>query len=199
MRNKNEKKENNNPPAATEKSSVPVRASDNLVPFAGFTPFSLMRRFTDDMERMFDDFSNFRLSPFFERSFAFPSLTEVQMPVWSPQIEVTENNGQFTVRADLPGLKKEDIDVEVRDDALVISGQRKEESKEEREGFYRSERSYGSFYRSIPLPEGADKDKATATFQDGVLQVSVTVPARELKGRKLEITGEGEKSRAKSA
>jgi HSP20 family protein len=185
--------------AKQETTNLPIGRSGFLAPFFGPTPFNLMRQFTDDMERMFEDFGNFRLTPYFERDFAFPASSGFQMPAWSPQIEVAEANGELTVRADLPGLKKEDIHVEVMDDSLVISGERTEESKDEREGFYRTERSYGSFYRRVPLPEGANKDKATATFQDGVLQVTLSVPAREVKGRKLEIAEKGEKSHAKAA
>ena len=185
--------------AKQETTNLPIDRSGFPASFFGPTPFNFMRQFTDDMERMFENFSSFRLTPYLERDFTSPAWSELQVPGWSPQIEVTEANGQFTVHVDLPGLKKEDVNVEVRDDSLVISGERNKETAEEHEGYYKTERSYGSFYRSIPLPEGANKDKATATFQDGVLQISVAVPARELKGRKLEITEESEKSRAKTA
>jgi HSP20 family protein len=185
--------------AKQETTNLPIGKSEFPASFFGPTPFNFMRQFTDDMERMFEEFSRFRLAPYFERDFDFPAWTEFQMPEWSPQIEITQNNGQFTVHADLPGMKKEDINVEVMDDSLVISGERRKESKEEDEGFYKTERSYGGFYRSIPLPEGADTDNATATFRDGVLQITLAVPAREVKGRKLEIAGEGEKSQATAA
>jgi len=185
--------------AKQETTDLPIGRGGFPASFFGPTPFHFMRQFTDDMERMFENFSSFRLSPYFERDFAFPAWTEFEMPAWSPQIELTEKNGQFTVHADLPGLKKEDINVEIMDDSLVISGERTNESKEESEGFYRTERSYGSFYRSIPLPEGAITNKATATFRDGVLQITVAVPEREQKGRKLEIAEGGAKSHAKAA
>jgi len=182
-----------------ESTNLSIDRSGFPASFFGPTPFSFMRQFTDDMERMFEDFSSLRLSPYFERDLAFPAWTEFQIPDWSPQIEIAENNGQFTVHADLPGMKREDINVELMEDSLVISGERKKESREERDGFYKTERTYGGFHRSIPLPEGVDKDKATATFRDGVLQITVAVPARELKGRKLEIAGDVEKSHAKGA
>lgn len=198
MKNKHEKQETKNLPATRGKEMLPIRSSGSFVPFNAFTPFNFMRRFTDGMERMFDDFNNFALMPRFESEFD-PFAAELGKSMWAPQIEVTENNGQLTVRADLPGLKKEDVDVELTDDSLVISGERKQESKEEREGYYHSERSYGSFYRSIPLPEGADRDKATASFQNGVLEVTIAVPKVEPKGRKLEITEQSKESRAKAA
>ncbi len=199
MKNKHEKQEPENLPATRRKEAVPVRSSGNFFPLPGFTPFNFMRRFTDDMEKMFDDFNNFALMPRFDAELGFPPAAELEKTFWAPQIEVTENDCQLKVRADLPGLKKEDIDIELRDDSLIISGERKQESKEEREGYFRSERSYGSFYRSIPLPEGADRDKATASFENVVLEVAVAVPAVEQKGRKLEITGQNKESRAKAA
>jgi len=79
------------------------------------------------------------------------------------------------VTAELPGLKKEDVKVELTEDALIIQGERKQEHKEDHEGFHRWERSYGQFYRSIPLPEEAKTDQAKAELTDGVLKVSVPV------------------------
>jgi HSP20 family protein len=81
------------------------------------------------------------------------------------------------VCADLPGLKKEDIQVEFSEDALTIQGERRQEHEESHEGYRTSERSYGKFYRSIPLPEGVNPESAKATFQDGVLKITVPLPA----------------------
>jgi HSP20 family protein len=90
-------------------------------------------------------------------------------------------------RADLPGLKKEDVKVEVSDGHLAISGERKRESEEKKQ-FYRCEREYGSFYRAVPLPEGVKVEDVKATFADGVLEVSVPLPAKaEAKARTIEI------------
>jgi len=102
---------------------------------------------------------------------------------WLPQIEVLEREGQFVVRADLPGLVKDDVKVEVTDDLLTIQGDRKQEKKEEREGYCYSECSYGSFFRSISLPAGAEASKATAEFRDGVLEVAMPAPAQS--GKKV--------------
>ena len=148
-------------------------------------PFGMMRRFTKDMERLFDDFEEFRFSNFF-KDFA-PFRMEFDTGEWMPQIEVLQANGQFMVRADLPGLTKEDVKVEITDEFLTISGERKEETEEKREGFYRSERSYGSFYRELPLPEGAKTEDAAATFRNGVLEITMPVPKVETSTRKLEI------------
>ncbi|HEX3250866.1 MAG TPA: Hsp20/alpha crystallin family protein [Pyrinomonadaceae bacterium] len=148
-------------------------------------PFGVMRRFTKDMERLFNDFEEFRFPNFF-KDFAL-SRMEFDRVEWVPRIEVLQRNGQFMVRADLPGLTKDDVTVELMDNVLTLSGERKEEKEEKGEGFYRSERSYGSFYRQIPLPEGAKTEDATATFRNGVLEITMTAPKAETSTRKLEI------------
>ena len=107
---------------------------------------------------------------------------------WSPEVDVKEQDGRLLVRADLPGLSKDDIKVEVTDDTLTIQGERKEEKKEEREGYSYSECSYGRFYRAIPLPEGADTTKATAEFHNGVLEVGIPMPRLpEPQARRVEV------------
>ena len=103
------------------------------------------------------------------------------------------------VRTELPGVSKDDVKVEVSDNLLTISGERKEEKEEKREGYYRSERSYGSFYRQVPLPEGAKTDTAKAEFTDGVLQITMQAPEREPKPRRLEIKKGEEHTKAKAA
>ena len=148
-------------------------------------PFGMMRRFTKDMERLFNDFEEFRFPNFF-KDFA-PSRMEFDRVEWVPRIEVLQKNGQLMVRADLPGLTKDDVKVELTNDILTLSGERKEEKEEKREGFYRSERSYGSFYRQIPLPEGTKTEDANATFRNGVLEITMPAPKVETSTRKLEI------------
>ncbi len=160
------------------------------------TPFSFMRTFAEDMERLFDDFQGVRVGSLFGREF-FPFTKEFAHVDWVPKVEVLKHNGDLTVRADLPGLKKDDVKVELTDEALTISGERKEEKEEKREGYYRSERSYGSFYRCIPLPEGVKTDTAKAEFRDGVLVVTMQAPKSETHGRVLEIkTGEPAQAQA---
>lgn len=158
-------------------------------------PFQMMRRFTQDMERLFEDFGGFSFPNFFRTDFA-PFRMDLKNGEWMPQIEVLHKNGQFMVRADLPGLTKDDVKVEITDDFLTLSGERKEEKEEKREGFYRSERSYGSFYRQIPLPEGAKTENAAATFANGVLEITIPAPEVATPTRKLEIK---EPTQAKSA
>jgi|ERR1043165_3149911 HSP20 family protein len=161
-------------------------------------PFQMMRRFSKDMERLFEDFGGFNFPNFFQTDFA-PFRMESENGEWMPQVEVLQNNGQFKVRADLPGVTKDEVVVEVTDNFLAISGERKDEKEEKREGFYRSERNYGSFYRQIPLPEGAMTENAAATFQNGVLEITIPAPQVAASTRKLEITEPTVEKSAKAA
>jgi HSP20 family protein len=131
-------------------------------------PFALMRQFTEDMDRMFNAGS--------------------KLEAWRPAIEVKEEKGALSVTVDLPGLKPEDVKVRVVGDALTLEGERKQESEEKKEGYYHSERSYGQFYRTIPLPDGAEADKATAQFDNGVLKVSVPIVEAKQQGRDIPVT-----------
>ncbi len=160
------------------------------------SPFTFMRRFSEEMDRLFEDFGFGRgwLAPTFGRDLFPRGFGELGQSVWSPQVEMFEREGQLVLRADLPGLTKDDVKVEVTDGAINISGERKSEHEERDEGYYRSERSYGSFYRSVPLPEGVNADDARASFRNGVLEVVMQAPQREerRKGRQLEIKEESE-------
>jgi HSP20 family protein len=158
-----------------------------------FNPFGMMRRFTKDMERLFEDFGGFSFPGFFDRDL-LPFRSEFKDFEWMPQVEVLKSNGELKVKADLPGLTKDDVKVELTETALTISGERKEEKEEKREGFYRSEMNYGRFFRQIPLPEGATTDKANATFRNGVLEVTVPVTKAASHTRKLEIKEGPEKT-----
>ena len=154
------------------------------------SPFAFMRRFSEEMDRLFEDFGFGRglARPTFGRDLLPAGFGEFGQGAWSPQVEVFERGGQLVVRADLPGMTKDDVKVEVTDGAIVLSGERKQEHEEKGEGFYRSERSYGSFYRQIPLPEGARADEANATFQNGVLEITMQAPRREeRRSRQLQI------------
>lgn len=153
-------------------------------------PFARMQRFSEEMHRIFEDFGVGR-SLFGSRS---GRGREMEPRMWAPQIEVYERDNQLLVCADLPGLKKDDIKVEFNENMLTIQGERRHEFEETQEGYKRSERSYGSFYRSIPLPEDVDSENAKATFQDGVLKVTMPLPQRhQQRSRRIEIHGTDER------
>jgi HSP20 family protein len=123
-------------------------------------------------------------------------LSQIQ---WSPSMEILERDNELVIRADLPGLSKDDINVEVTDDMLTIAGERREERDETREGYRHSERRYGRFSRSFPLPEGINAEDVKAAFQNGVLEVTMPAPKREQRGRRIEIQeGAGESARPSS-
>ena len=156
-------------------------------------PFAAMRRWSEDMDRLFQDFGfgqlGLGLSPFRDLGMLGGRLGPGQNESadWSPQVEAFRRGDNFVVRADLPGMKKDDVNVEVENNVLTISGERTDEHEEKREGFYRSERSYGQFYRAIPLPEGVSADQCDATFKDGVLEISLKVPQQREKSRQVPI------------
>jgi HSP20 family protein len=152
------------------------------------SPFGFLRRFGEEMDRLFEDFGFGRgsLAPTFASG--LDRLNAIGNSMWSPQVEVIERDNQLLIRADLPGLTSDDIDVDISDDTLVIRGERRDESEEEVQGRYHTERSYGSFYRRIPLPTGIDVGEATADFHNGVLEIQLPAPQRqEQKQRRLEI------------
>jgi HSP20 family protein len=142
------------------------------------SPFRALQRMADEMDRMFDDFG-------LGRRWAMP-WREAGMEAWAPDIDVFQKKNELTIRADLPGLKRDEVSVDITDDAVTIQGERTREKEEEREGYYRSERSYGSFCRVVPLP-GAISEQAKANFHDGVLEITMPAPPAS-KGRRLEIT-----------
>ena len=151
-------------------------------------PFGMLERFAHEMDHLFDNFGLGR-GLFGSRAAAWPRSMLRRTEAWYPEIEMMQKNNQLVIRADLPGLTKDDVKVEVTDDAITIEGERKREFQEEKEGVFRSERSYGSFCRVIALPEGAMTDQAKATFKDGVLEVVMPAPPESVtRGRKLEIT-----------
>ena len=109
---------------------------------------------------------------------------------WIPAMDLVETDNAFVLKADLPGLTESDVNIELEDNVLTISGERKAEHEENREGYYRVERSYGSFRRSLTLPEGVDPAAVAATFDKGVLEVTVPKPAQQAP-RKVQITVAG--------
>src|SRR5262245_21689907 len=166
-----------------ETQSIEPRRSgqiSRILPWS-FTPFGMMRRFADEMDRMFEGFN----LPSFERLHALSTGERV-----SPSVDIFERDNKLVVRADLPGLTKDEVKVDITDDGVLIEGDRKYEHEEREEGVYRSERGYGHFHREIPLPEGVKSDTATATFKNGVLEVVMDAPQLSKSRRRITIQGE---------
>jgi len=154
-------------------------------PTAG--PFSMMRRFTDEMDRMFE-------------RFGFPNLDRTDpglaLQQFAPQVDIADRDGKLIISADLPGMTKDDVSVDITEHSLVIEGERRYEHQENQNGVYRSERNYGHFRREIPLPEGVSSENATATFKNGVLQVSLDAPRTSQNRRRIEIEGDATDGKA---
>jgi HSP20 family protein len=120
-------------------------------------------------------------STFFEPS------TGAVMRRWSPAMDLVETDDHYVLRADLPGVNEGDVKIELDDNVLTISGERKSAHQETKQGYYRVERAYGSFSRTLTLPEGVDADSISANFDRGVLEVQVPKPEQR-KPRKVEIS-----------
>jgi HSP20 family protein len=135
-------------------------------PMRRMTPWRPSREM-EEMERRFDDL------------FSWPSLPAMwrRMPsmemAWAPALDVFEKDDRFVVKAELPGMKEKDIDVSVVGNRLIIRGERKAESEVEKKDYYYSERSYGSFSRSIDIPSDVDAKKIEASYDDGVLEINL--------------------------
>lgn len=141
-------------------------------------PFGLLRQMTSELDRMFDDPWTLR----------WPAL-KIEKDMWAPKVDVLEKDNRLITRVDLPGVKKEDVTVEVADGQLTLSGERKHETEYKKDGnVYRSECEYGSFYRTVPLPQGVKPEDVKATFANGVLEVSLPLPAQAVtNGKKIPI------------
>jgi HSP20 family protein len=126
--------------------------------------------FTRDVDRLFDAFFG----------------GERESRGWVPPVDLVELDDHFELRADLPGVSDDDVSIEVQDGTLTISGERRAEDRKEGAGWYRYERSFGSFSRSLTLPEGVDADAIEANFEGGVLEVRIPKP-EERKPRRVEI------------
>ena len=155
----------------------------------GASPFAMVRRMMDDMDRMFESFGFGSMGA----PFAGFGSSLRQLQSWSPQIEVTEQDGRLVVRADVPGVATDDLHIELEGEALTISGERRGEERQQRGNRSYTERTYGAFSRTIPLPEAVDADQVEASFENGVLEVRVTLPQQAQSRRRIPIrTGQEE-------
>lgn len=159
---------------------------------AAYEPFSTLGAFSSDMNRWFErvvaNFFGPSLFPWTNWSDTASRSMGVGPRAFWPQLEVQHRGDKLAVRIDLPGLQKDDIAVEVRGNELSISGQRRSQG-EHREGrYYRAERSYGSFCRNLRLPDGAKPDTASASFENGVLEIEMEAPGGEQgQSRRIEV------------
>jgi HSP20 family protein len=140
-------------------------------------PVGELNTIQNEMNRLFNTF--------FDAS--TPGSGQTPTRRWIPAMDVVETDGEFVLRADLPGLSQDDVNIELEDNVLTVSGQRKAEHEERKEGYYRVERSSGSFSRALTLPEGVDPEKVTANFDRGVLEVRIPKPEQR-KPRKVTIS-----------
>jgi HSP20 family protein len=157
----------------SEKTSVPVSAEHAPETRGSWLETTRIPNLLDEMERMMNEvfhrpFSGFGLTPF--RGL----LPEIgRSGVISPSVDVFEDGGTIVVKADLPGLTKDEIAVKLVDNSLEISGEKKTEERVDRRDYLRLERTYGKFSRTLRLPEGLDADKVKATFAEGVLEITI--------------------------
>jgi HSP20 family protein len=153
-----------------EKASVPVRTEETRV--RRFDPFETFDALQDEMTRFWSQL--WPVGPFamrrpFGRTLPAPTT-------WAPRLDVFERDNKLVVKAELPGVKKEDLDVALDQGDLVIRGERKAEHEVKEEQYYRMERSYGSFYRRLPLPFEIKPEQIEAKFADGVLEITIPKP-----------------------
>ena len=151
------------------------RDTGSLAPTSrGWSPFGHLSRLHDQIDRLFEEPFGGWLAP--------ASLFEG----WSPMVDVREDKENVFVKAELPGMKKEDIDVSLSGQMLSIAGERKEESEYKGTDTYRTERYFGSFQRSIPLPVAVEENKIHAEYKDGIL--TITCPkTEEAKRKQIEV------------
>jgi HSP20 family protein len=135
-------------------------------------PFRELVTMRDDVDRLFDTF--------------FGRQPQTMDEFWQPAIDIEENNGNLMVRAEIPGMNKDDIKVSVKEDLLKISGERKHENETKEKTFHRIERSHGKFERIIRLPSEVDADKVKASYKDGVLNVTLPKP-ESMKPKKIDV------------
>jgi HSP20 family protein len=170
-------------PGATTQGQSGRSGSGEMQRATSWSPLSLMNRMMSDMDRFFDDLGFGRAS--------WPR----GMERWAtgidfvPRVDVFERDGKLTVHADLPGMRQEDVKVNVEDGVLTVSGERSHTHEHEKGGVYRCEREFGSFRRSIALPEGVNPESIQASFDQGVLEVTMPMPEKrtEQKGRAIPI------------
>ncbi|MBX9771587.1 MAG: Hsp20/alpha crystallin family protein [Candidatus Obscuribacterales bacterium] len=143
------------------KKNLPIRREDK----SSSNELSPYLPFQNDISCVFDNFFGS-----FETGMLRP-FSEMSEAMFQPRVEVKESSGDLRVSVELPGIDDKDLDVSISEDALIISGEKREVKEENTCGYYRMERCYGSFHRRIPFPFPIDRDRAEASFKKGVLNV----------------------------
>jgi HSP20 family protein len=151
---------------------VPVKSRNGAAP-RRVEAFAWLDDFAADLERLWARPLSFFTGPLPRPFF---QLAGRETLAWAPRMDAYEKDHIIVVKAELPGLKKEDVQVEVEGDDLVIRGQSKAESEVKQEDYYRTERTFGSFYRRMQLPPGVTPEQIEANLTDGVLEVHIPVP-----------------------
>jgi len=162
-----------------------------------YSPFDLMRRFSEDVDRMFASFGlgsfGSMLQPWGQTQGRQSGTNAISTMAWTPTVDISTRGEDLLVSVDLPGIKPDNVQIEYEDGQLIARGEtRDERTQEEKDkGYWYSERSYGSFYRSIPLPQGVIPDNARANFNNGVLEVTFPGAAKSIQPqrRRIEIQG----------
>jgi len=132
----------------------------NLPAFVGWNPFRELARIENELNKLFEE--------------VIPARKEgAEIQIWAPRVDVYEKDNNIIVEAEIPGAKKEDIEVKIKENNVIIKGEVKKEEEKKEENYYRSERFYGKFERVIPLPAEVKAEEAKAEIQDGVLKVSI--------------------------
>ena len=146
-------------------------------------PIALVRKVSDEVDQLF--------ARFVGRPIATKSGEGGQPGKWMPPVEILQRGDRLVICVDLPGIRRDSVNVEVQRDRVIVEGERKEAPQPaDAPGFRRSERSYGPFHRTVPLPDGVDPDSAQAAMQDGVLEITLRMPTpKERRGKRLDIQG----------
>ena len=138
-------------------------------------PMSDLLDVRHEMNRIFDDFFGRRPTPVIFRESA-----------WSPNVDIAKTDGEIVVKAELPGMTKEDVHISITDNTLTLEGEKKQENEIKEEKYHRVERSYGKFQRSFTLPKGIQAEKIKASFKNGILNINIP-KAEEVKPKQTEI------------
>jgi HSP20 family protein len=170
---------------------TPWSRATGLTSFGGRDPFTNFRR---EMDRLFDDF----FAPAETRSFAGGQSPTQMLGAW-PRIDVQEGDQVYTITAEVPGMDPKDVHLDLRENALIISGEKRAERSDEGQGRRYSERSYGSFERVIPFESEIDSDRVEATCANGVLTITLPKAAQARdRSRRIEVKPQAESGRSQS-